>query len=141
MLADVLASLLPGLRNIRAPLAAGYVLLLAAWLWLVPILSPLPTESGVVADLYSLYTAASRAVAIAAMTFAAYLIGVVSIELTQLGFLIINAAIWIAYLLLPAQIKPALRRFAATAFPWLPPALHDLPDSRLSATCWSTGCP
>jgi hypothetical protein len=34
----MLASLLPGLRDLRAPLAAGYLWLAAGWLYFAPLL-------------------------------------------------------------------------------------------------------
>ena len=49
----MLASLLPGLRDLRAPLAAGYVWLAAGWLYFAPQLPASVNEAdGVLKDIY-----------------------------------------------------------------------------------------
>jgi hypothetical protein len=74
----VLMNLLPGLRELRAPLAAGYLWLIALWLWLgrmgwVP--AKRPPGSGEVARLWDLGGTLGRTVVLAAVTFVAYLVG------------------------------------------------------------------
>jgi len=51
----VLANLLPGLRNLRAPMSAGYLWLATSWFLLVPILPRSEKEAtGAIADVYGL---------------------------------------------------------------------------------------
>ena len=64
----MLLNLLPGLRELRAPLAAGYIWLFAAWL---AFSGDIPEPTGA-ADFFDQFEALGAA---AALTFAAYLIG------------------------------------------------------------------
>jgi hypothetical protein len=78
---QVLTTLLPGLRDLRAPLAAGFVYLLALWIGLQP-----PTDqdeaTGIWADVLALQDAVSIVGLGAAVGFVAYLAGSVSIMRT-----------------------------------------------------------
>lgn len=77
------ASLLPGLRDIRAPLAAGYMWLFVAWLWFG---TGLPKESqsrGVLRSIYELGDVISVFGAGVALSFAAYVIGSLSEAVTR----------------------------------------------------------
>jgi hypothetical protein len=82
-MAAMLANLLPGVRQLRAPLAAGYLWLFALWLVLEPAL-PTETEAqGLAASIYrlgDLVTAFGLAVVV---SFAAYLIGSLSVSLVS----------------------------------------------------------
>jgi hypothetical protein len=74
-----IANLLPGIRELRAPLAAGYLWLIAAWFLLH---DSVPTEheaSGLLADAYDLADAVGRVGVAAAVAFVAYLIGSLSL--------------------------------------------------------------
>ncbi len=77
---QVLGSLLPGVREVRAPLAAGYTWLLVAWLVYGSDASQHPT--GLALDLRRLHDTVSTAGAAVALGFVAYMIGVFSIALT-----------------------------------------------------------
>jgi hypothetical protein len=77
---QVLGSLLPGVREVRAPLAAGYTWLLVAWLLYGSDASQHPT--GVALDLKRLHETISTAGAAVALGFVAYMIGVFSIAAT-----------------------------------------------------------
>jgi hypothetical protein len=69
-------NLLPGLRELRAPLAAGYLWLASAWLALgsrLPVERPL--GKGEVARLWDLGGAVGKTTVLAVVSFAAYLIG------------------------------------------------------------------
>lgn len=75
----MLASLLPGLRDLRTPLAVGYLWLVTLWLlfheWV-----PLTAESapeGPVQSMYQLGTLSGATVVLAAISLVAYLLGVV----------------------------------------------------------------
>jgi hypothetical protein len=74
---QVLGSLLPGVREVRAPLAAGYTWLFVAWLLYGSDASQHPT--GVALDLKRLHETVSTAGAAVAVGFVAYMIGVFSI--------------------------------------------------------------
>jgi hypothetical protein len=72
----MLAQLLPGLREVRTPLACGYLWLLAAYFALY---NPIPEPGharGAVAAVYDLSALAGRPATLAAVTFAAYLVGI-----------------------------------------------------------------
>jgi hypothetical protein len=75
---NVLMNLLPGLRDLRAPLAAGYLWLITLWLaldrlgWLP---AKRPAGTGEVAQLWSLGGTLGKTVLLAALTFLAYLVG------------------------------------------------------------------
>jgi hypothetical protein len=74
----MLAGLIPGIREIRAPLAAGYLWLFALWLALKPSLPSKDEATGVVADVIDLADAATPVAVAVAVSFAAYLIGSIS---------------------------------------------------------------
>jgi hypothetical protein len=78
---SMLASLLPGLRDLRAPLAAGYIWLAAGWLYFAP---QLPTSvedaDGVIKDIYRTVDASNPVAVAAGLTFIAYLLGILSID-------------------------------------------------------------
>jgi hypothetical protein len=73
----VLVSLLPGLRDLRTPLAVGYLWLIGLWLWFG---DSFPRRAADVPDatlrsLFELSTAVGASVVLAAVSFAAYLLG------------------------------------------------------------------
>jgi hypothetical protein len=77
----MLTNLLPGLRDLRAPLASGYLWLVGLWLVLVDAVPPRNMATGVVAHVYALTTAVGHGAVLAAISFMAYLIGaVLSVE-------------------------------------------------------------
>src|SRR5690349_8384787 len=72
----MLASILPGLRDLRAPLAAGY-----AWIVIVYLAWKRPMPDGVsaiVEDLDTFVGWTGKAAALAALTFLAYVVGLLS---------------------------------------------------------------
>src|SRR3954471_461558 len=72
----MLASLLPGLRDLRTPLATGYLWLVALWL-LVHQYVPKSVfdASGPIRSLYQLGALAGTTACLAAVSFVAYLVG------------------------------------------------------------------
>ena len=74
----MLASLLPGLRDVRAPLAAGYLWLVACWLTLEPSVPERAEAHGVVASLYRADDVLSVVGLGIVLAFAAYLLGSLS---------------------------------------------------------------
>src|SRR4029453_1459038 len=74
----MLMNLLPGLRELRAPLASGYLWLISAWVFLghmhwLPVKRP--PGNGEVARLWDLGGTLGKTIVLAALTFIAYLIG------------------------------------------------------------------
>jgi hypothetical protein len=75
----MLANLLPGLRDLRAPLAAGYLWLAAGWLYLAPQLPASANDAkGVMKDIYRVVDASDPITIAASLTFAAYMLGILS---------------------------------------------------------------
>lgn len=74
----MLTNLLPGIRDIRTPLATGYLWLLTLWLWIPSHFKHVPPTTGVPGDITRLAHYASRAGVGIAISFLAYLIGVLS---------------------------------------------------------------
>ncbi|MFF2621285.1 hypothetical protein [Oerskovia jenensis] len=71
----MLASLLPGVRDLRTPLAVGVVLLLAAWVALGELIPSSGEAQGLLARVYEASGAVGAASTLAAAGFVAYLIG------------------------------------------------------------------
>ena len=77
----MLASVLPGLRELRVPLSAGFLWLLALWFAIEPTLPAVDEASGPVASAYRLSGALSVIGLGAALAFAAYIVGSLSVFL------------------------------------------------------------
>ena len=73
----ILSNLVPGIRELRAPLAAGYLWLLCGWLMFGPF-TPRDEATRTLADLYELSDQATAIGLGVAVSFAAYLAGSVS---------------------------------------------------------------
>jgi hypothetical protein len=69
-----LSSILPGLRDIRGPLAAGYLYLLCGWLWFNDDLER-RARDGPVADVYDLLVSMRPAELIIVLSVSAFLVG------------------------------------------------------------------
>lgn len=78
----ILAGALPGLRDLRAPATAGYLWLAAAWLWFQPNLAA-PPDSAAGKSLFDLADALGTVGVLAAVSLVAYLVGVVSQEVSD----------------------------------------------------------
>jgi hypothetical protein len=74
----VFASLLPGLRDVRAPLAAGYLWLVVVWVVFEPAVPERAAADGVMASLYRAGDVLSVLGLGIALSFAAYLLGSLS---------------------------------------------------------------
>ncbi len=72
----VLSSLLPGLRDVRAPLAAGYIFLFDLWLLFGTSLPEENEATGVVESIYRLEGFVSSIGVAVAVSFVAFLVGV-----------------------------------------------------------------
>jgi hypothetical protein len=75
---NLLASILPGVRELRAPLAAGYLWLLNFWLWFGDALHDQGPTPGIVSKLQALEGVISTFGLAIVISFAAYLVGAVS---------------------------------------------------------------
>jgi hypothetical protein len=79
----MLANLLPGVRDLRAPLAAGYVWLLALFLAFEPLLPSRQEATGIWASLIRIQGSLGAIGLGIALSFAAYLVGSVSDAVTS----------------------------------------------------------
>jgi DNA-binding transcriptional ArsR family regulator len=79
----MLVSLLPGVRELRAPLAAGYLWLVTFWIALAPRVPALISTEGVYRDIYNLGQAVGKPAIAIASAFVAYLIGTLSVGVTS----------------------------------------------------------
>lgn len=72
----MLASLLPGLREVRTPLTVGYLWLLVLWLWFA---DQIPTErpegDGLIGRIFDLLAILGPTAGLAAVSFVAFLLG------------------------------------------------------------------
>jgi hypothetical protein len=75
----VLSSLLPGLRELRAPLSAGVLWLLAMWFLVEPAVPDADEATGILGSAYRLAEPLSAIGLGAALAFAAYLLGSLSV--------------------------------------------------------------
>src|SRR3954451_24364847 len=81
---NILANALPGFRDLRGPVVAGYLWLLVLWIAFTPDLDSRP-PAGFAADVYDLAQDLGRVPIFAALSVAAYLIGSLSLEFVQMG--------------------------------------------------------
>ena len=80
----MLTNLLPGFRDLRAPLAAGYLWLATVWVWFAQNLPGSPSDAtGFLKKVYELAGVAGRPAIGIALSFAAYLIGAMATEISN----------------------------------------------------------
>lgn len=77
----MLVTLLPGVREIRTPLAVGYTWLLALWLAIGHRIPEPDQASGLVADVYRLAHATGLVATGIAVSVGAYIVGVIATKL------------------------------------------------------------
>jgi hypothetical protein len=107
----MLLNLLPGLRDLRAPLAAGYLWLAAAWLYYAPRLPASTNEAqGILKDVYRVVSVSNPAMVAAGLTFVAYILGILSTGLLTKPLRLIARLL----ILLPVYILVLMRVFIAT---------------------------
>lgn len=107
----MLGNLLPGVREVRTPLATGYLWLLILWLWLPAHFKEIPPISGVPGDIAHLAHYGGRVSVGIAISFIAYLIGILS---QFLNFPLVRIGTFAAYL--PTLITSTQRRFSLDLF-------------------------
>jgi len=78
---SALANVLPGIRDLRAPLAAGYIWLLGLWLALEPTIPSRSQAGGVLGSVYELGDELSTVGLGIAASFVAYVVGALSTSL------------------------------------------------------------
>src|SRR4051794_3519418 len=84
----MLASLLPGLRDVRTPLTVGYLYLVIGWIWFSEdIPRTKPQHDGMIRRLFELSDLLGNAATIAALSFCAYLLGAVLTIPTERGLI------------------------------------------------------
>lgn len=81
----ILGGFLPGLREVRAPLAAGYLWLATIAMIFISRLPFRPAVGSLFEKVYGFASWLGPTALIAAMSFAAYLIGILSVALTGFG--------------------------------------------------------
>ena len=69
------ASLLPGFRDLRTPLAVGLLWIAVAWVWFAASIPDAAAATGLIAQLYRLTGVFGAAVLIAMLTFTGYVVG------------------------------------------------------------------
>jgi hypothetical protein len=127
----VLASLLPGLRDLRAPLAAGYLWLAAGWLYFAPRLPTSANDAdGVVRDIYRVVDASGPVAVGAGVTFLAYMLGILSTgifkseNLREIAIMPVIGTLTILYYLIKCPLGKRIRSHR-------PSVLDDLDESIL----------
>lgn len=83
----MLASLLPGLRDVRTPLAVGYLWLVLVWIWWSEDISGAFRDSEVGDRVRELHDTVGAAGSLAAISFAAYVLGAVAVLPADRGLL------------------------------------------------------
>lgn len=135
----VLTNLLPGLRDLRAPLSAGVIWLFAIWLAVEPELPPEGHAEGVLASVAALKDELSMVGLGAALTFLAYLLGSLAEGiLTVLGNLWSRSMGGLLRWYLARRERRLLRNSARvrqwqTRYGWAPNPRPRLSDEALSA--------
>lgn len=74
----MLASLLPGLRDLRVPLATGVLWLVVLWLASYPAIPSAGEATGLIGELYLLGAALGPTVELAVLSFIAYVVGILT---------------------------------------------------------------
>ncbi|MGW2888086.1 hypothetical protein ACWDDN_22560 [Streptomyces griseoruber] len=114
----MLISLLPGMRNLRAPLAAGSLWLVALWLLIGRELPKPGSASGLLADLYDAALWAGKPAVFAALAFIAYLLGAISTAGVALAIALLAPVLVPAVAFDPPD--PGGRPVARYVWPWSP---------------------
>ena len=120
----MIVNILPGLRELRAPLASGYLWLLTFWLTFAPLVPPMSGATGIWADINRLGSAVGRSGALAAATFAAYIIGIFNER--------------IAYLVTRFLQSIRIRKPAELAKLWPYETLRDIVTNTLIDRYWTS---
>ena len=127
----MLASLLPGLRDLRAPLSAGYLWLAAGWLYFAPRLPTSIDEAhGVLRDVFRVVQMSSPVLIGAGLTFVAYMVGILSTGLLTRTIRIVCTALLIVAFLPIAIIVLLLDRLLM----WWRPYLHNRYTNAIEST-------
>jgi hypothetical protein len=134
----VLASLLPGVRDLRAPLAAGYVWLLAGWIIFSPSIPEVDDASGPLKAILELGEVAGPFTLGVVVSLGAYLLGALSTEATRWPLYFIPRVIrQVSWSVLDERRDDGYwRRHGGGWLPWTwRPGVSPRGASRLSAIC------
>ncbi|MFF4503022.1 hypothetical protein [Streptomyces sp. NPDC001401] len=74
----MLTNILPGLRDVRTPLTTGFIYSFTAWILFGKYLPPRSEVKGLLKSIYDLYLFTGKPAALAACSFIAYLMGILS---------------------------------------------------------------
>jgi hypothetical protein len=122
----MLTSLLPGLRDLRAPLSAGYLWLAAGWLYFAPQLPASVDEAqGVMKDIYRVIHASDPITVVAGLSFIAYMLGILSTDLL-IRPIIFTVKLPIYIVLLPFAIPAIVSAMVAQESPIIESKLDNL---------------
>ncbi|MFJ6163905.1 hypothetical protein ACIQH6_02205 [Micromonospora orduensis] len=134
----MLANLLPGLRDLRAPLSAGFIWLLAGYLWLAPRLEDAPDQiKSILEDTHKLYNVGGTALLVSACAFTAYLIGILSVSVInpymEAAFKLVAPIVLTIYLLPVLALSYALSKLTrGEVFQKFSRTVFDLYSTRLN---------
>lgn len=92
------ASLLPGLRDLRTPLAVGLLWLMLLWVWFAHVIPDPDSATGLLSQLYRLSGLFGSAVLLTMLSFAGYVLGLLLSSL-HIDWRLIRAA-------LPEMLRP-----------------------------------
>jgi hypothetical protein len=82
----LITNLLPGVRDLRTPLAVGYMWLIALWIWLHKHLpTSVDTAKGPIRALYELGDFVGKGIVLTAATFVAYMLGTLLVRPLRVG--------------------------------------------------------
>src|SRR4051812_9365867 len=73
----MLTTILPGLRDLRTPLATGYMYLVLLWLLLGSRIPPKDEATGIISRVYEIEGTLGTTALIAVLSFVAYLLGTI----------------------------------------------------------------
>jgi hypothetical protein len=76
----MLASLLPGFRDLRVPLATGFLWLVVVWLATYPVIPTLDEAEGLTKEVYRILGALGPAALVATLSFIAYIVGILLVR-------------------------------------------------------------
>lgn len=131
----VLGVLIPGVREVRAPLVAGALLLVSAYLLLFNSADSVLAESAVSPGLQSLYDALGRNGLLAAAAIVAYLVGTVFTRLTNSAMRTITLTL-VPRVAAQAELPDAMRpRWLHLCRPFSRPSIR-----RIIPMCAAKGC-
>ncbi|WP_329120238.1 hypothetical protein [Streptomyces sp. NBC_01465] len=122
----MLMNLLPGLRDVRTPLTVGFICAFTMWIIAGNSIPPQNKATGLVKSIYTLYAFLGKPAALAAISFLAYICGVL------VSTIIEWAAFWIRAPFTPPILQFRISRMArADLASYIFSELHGVPYGRV----------